>query len=150
MTAATRRSSRPTRRSGTSQQAGRLRTARDAGEVLAPATDAAQMDTVIFNSTVNGILQAIFARAGAGGGRQRAVVIGGPSGSAGCRRRRSRRCPRGSSRRPDFIADREEKAAAVAWEAGTANGGGRRRHAPAGGRAGRRSTGLAGRAVVPA
>ena len=36
-------------------------TARDAGEVLAPATDAAQMDTVITNSTVNGFLQASFA-----------------------------------------------------------------------------------------
>ena len=36
-------------------------TARDAGEVLAPATDQAQMDQVIFNSTLNGVLQALFA-----------------------------------------------------------------------------------------
>ncbi|MCW2682277.1 MAG: carbon starvation protein CstA [Blastococcus sp.] len=35
--------------------------ARDAGEVLAPATDQAQMDQIIFNSTLNGILQALFA-----------------------------------------------------------------------------------------
>ncbi|GAA0981187.1 Peptide transporter CstA [Nocardioides aquaticus] len=42
-------------------QADRYRAARDAGEVLAPATDASQMDTVVFNSTLNGILQASFA-----------------------------------------------------------------------------------------
>ncbi len=42
-------------------QADRYRTARDAGEVLAPATDASQMGTIITNSTVNGVLQASFA-----------------------------------------------------------------------------------------
>ena len=42
-------------------QARPYREARDAGEVLAPATDAAQMDTVITNSTVNAVLQASFA-----------------------------------------------------------------------------------------
>ena len=42
-------------------QADRYRAARDAGEVLAPATDASQMDTVITNSTVNAFLQASFA-----------------------------------------------------------------------------------------
>ena len=35
--------------------------ARDAGEVLAPATDQGQMDQVVFNSTLNGVLQALFA-----------------------------------------------------------------------------------------
>jgi len=35
--------------------------ARDAGEVLAPATDMGQMDQIITNSTVNGVLQAAFA-----------------------------------------------------------------------------------------
>ncbi|MGY1823446.1 carbon starvation CstA family protein [Geodermatophilus sp. SYSU D00079] len=35
--------------------------ARAAGEVLAPAQDAAQMDKVVFNSTLNGVLQALFA-----------------------------------------------------------------------------------------
>jgi carbon starvation protein len=35
--------------------------ARDAGEVLAPAQDVGQMDKVIFNSTLNGVLQAVFA-----------------------------------------------------------------------------------------
>lgn len=42
-------------------QADRYREARDAGEVLAPATDAAQMDTVVTNSVTNGVLQATFA-----------------------------------------------------------------------------------------
>ncbi|RBY95312.1 carbon starvation protein A [Blastococcus sp. TF02-8] len=35
--------------------------ARAAGELLAPAKDQAQMDQVVFNSTLNGILQAFFA-----------------------------------------------------------------------------------------
>ena len=43
------------------QQAADFRAARDAGEVLAPATDASQMGQIITNSTVNGSLQAIFA-----------------------------------------------------------------------------------------
>ena len=38
-----------------------IRAARDAGDVLAPATDASQMGQIITNSTVNGTLQAIFA-----------------------------------------------------------------------------------------
>lgn len=42
-------------------QADRYREARDAGDVLAPAADAGQMDTVITNSVVNGVLQASFA-----------------------------------------------------------------------------------------
>jgi carbon starvation protein len=43
------------------QQAADFRAARDAGEVLAPATDANQMGQIITNSTLNGTLQAIFA-----------------------------------------------------------------------------------------
>jgi len=42
-------------------QAQVYRDAQDAGELLAPAQDQGQMDQVIFNSTLNGILQAIFA-----------------------------------------------------------------------------------------
>jgi carbon starvation protein len=42
-------------------QAGVYRDARDAGEVLAPAQDVGQMDQIIFNSTLNGILQSVFA-----------------------------------------------------------------------------------------
>lgn len=48
-------------RVGYFQQAQVYRDAQDAGEVLAPATDQGQMDQVIFNSTLNGILQAVFA-----------------------------------------------------------------------------------------
>jgi carbon starvation protein len=42
-------------------QANVYRDAQNAGEVLAPAQDQGQMDQVIFNSTLNGILQAFFA-----------------------------------------------------------------------------------------
>jgi carbon starvation protein len=48
-------------RVGYFQQASDYRAARDAGEVLAPATDTSEMDQVIFNSTLNGVLQALFA-----------------------------------------------------------------------------------------
>jgi len=48
-------------RVGYFQQAQVYRDARDAGEVLAPAQDEGQMDQIIFNSTLNGILQAFFA-----------------------------------------------------------------------------------------
>ena len=37
------------------------RDAQEAGELLAPAQDQGQMDQVIFNSTLNGILQSVFA-----------------------------------------------------------------------------------------
>jgi carbon starvation protein len=42
-------------------QAQLYRDAQDAGELLAPAQDQGQMDQVIFNSTLNGILQSVFA-----------------------------------------------------------------------------------------
>jgi carbon starvation protein len=42
-------------------QAQRYRAAQNAGDVLAPAQDQAQMDKIIFNSTLNGILQSFFA-----------------------------------------------------------------------------------------
>src|SRR5687767_7601484 len=42
-------------------QAGVYSDAQEAGEVLAPAQDQGQMDQIIFNSTLNGILQSIFA-----------------------------------------------------------------------------------------
>ncbi|WP_244927822.1 carbon starvation CstA family protein [Nocardioides sp. W7] len=98
-------------------QADRYREARDAGEVLAPATDAAQMDTVVFNSTVNGVLQAAFAvlvlvivanaaliwvRAVKAGSLPTTEVPAQPSHLV---------APAG------FIATREEKAAVSAWEA---------------------------------
>jgi carbon starvation protein len=43
------------------EQASTYRAAADDGEVLPPATDAGQMDQIVFNSTVNGVLQATFA-----------------------------------------------------------------------------------------
>ncbi|WP_185995992.1 carbon starvation CstA family protein [Nocardioides campestrisoli] len=42
-------------------QRSRYAEARDAGELLAPAADPDQMDQIIFNSTLNGTLQALFA-----------------------------------------------------------------------------------------
>src|SRR3712207_1829558 len=48
-------------RVGYFQQASVYSDAQEAGELLAPAQDQGQMDQVIFNSTLNGILQAIFA-----------------------------------------------------------------------------------------
>jgi carbon starvation protein len=42
-------------------QAQVYRDAQNAGEVLAPAQDQGQMDQIIFNSTLNGILQSLFA-----------------------------------------------------------------------------------------
>ncbi|WP_229054453.1 carbon starvation CstA family protein [Aeromicrobium sp. Leaf350] len=42
-------------------QASRFRDAREAGEVLAPASNDADMGTIITNSTTNGVLQTIFA-----------------------------------------------------------------------------------------
>ena len=42
-------------------QASRFRDARDVGEVLAPASNDAEMGTIITNSTTNGVLQTIFA-----------------------------------------------------------------------------------------
>jgi carbon starvation protein len=35
--------------------------AQEAGELLPPAQDAGQMDQIIFNSTLNGVLQSVFA-----------------------------------------------------------------------------------------
>ncbi|MBB3675738.1 carbon starvation CstA family protein [Modestobacter versicolor] len=42
-------------------QAQRYRDAQDAGELLAPAQDQGQMDQIVFNSTLNGVLQSFFA-----------------------------------------------------------------------------------------
>jgi carbon starvation protein len=42
-------------------QAGVYSDAQEAGELLPPAQDQGQMDQIIFNSTLNGILQSIFA-----------------------------------------------------------------------------------------
>jgi carbon starvation protein len=108
-------------------QADRYRTALDAGEVLAPATDVSQMDTVIFNSTVNGILQASFAL----------LVLVIVANAAVIWVRALRKGPLPTTEVPpvpsrivapsSFIATSEEKAAVAAWEAEQAETVGGRR-----------------------
>ncbi len=98
-------------------QADRYREARDAGELLAPAADASQMDTIISNSTVNGVLQATFALL--------VVVIVANAAVVWVRALRAGSLP--TSEVPaqpshivapsDFFATREEKEAVAAWEA---------------------------------
>lgn len=98
-------------------QADRYRDARDAGEVLAPAADAGQMDTVVTNSTVNGVLQAAFAVL--------VLVIVANAALVWVRALRAGSLP--TTEVPaqqsdlvapaDFIATREEKEAVAAWEA---------------------------------
>ncbi|MCY7399460.1 MAG: carbon starvation protein A [Nocardioides sp.] len=115
-------------------QADRYRTARDAGEVLAPAVDADQMGTVITNSTTNGVLQASFAVlviiivANAALIWVKAVKAGSlPTTEVPAQ-------PSHLVAPADFVATREEKAAVAAWEAEQADragagetvGGGRR------------------------
>ena len=98
-------------------QADRYREARDAGEVLAPAADASQMDQIIRNSTTNGVLQAVFALlvvvvvANAAVIWVRAIRAGGLP---------TTEVPHTPSRivaPADFVATREEKEAVAAWEA---------------------------------
>jgi carbon starvation protein len=97
-------------------QADRYREARDAGEVLAPAADAGQMDQIIRNSTTNGVIQAVFALlvvvvvANAVVIWVRAVRAGGLP---------TTEVPHTPSRivaPADFVATREEKEAVAAWE----------------------------------
>ncbi|WP_293785667.1 carbon starvation CstA family protein [uncultured Aeromicrobium sp.] len=104
-------------------QASRYREARDAGEVLAPAADASQMDQVVFNSTLNGILQAAFALlvivivANA-------VVVAVKAWRAGGLP--TTETPKVESRivaPADFIATAQEKEAVRAWEAQRAGEG---------------------------
>ncbi|KQP65604.1 carbon starvation protein CstA [Nocardioides sp. Leaf285] len=98
-------------------QADRYRTARDAGEVLAPAADPSQMDTVVFNSTVNGVLQASFALL--------VIVIVANAALIWVRALRAGSLP--TTEVPavpsqlvapaDFVATAEEKRAVAEWEA---------------------------------
>ena len=104
-------------------QADRFREARDAGEVLAPAADAAQMDQIIQNSTTNGVLQSAFAIlviivvANAVVIWVRAIRAGGLP---------TTEVPHTPSRivaPADFVATKEEKAAVAEWERETAGAG---------------------------
>ena len=97
-------------------QAAAYREARNAGEVLYPATDVGQMQQIITNSTVNGILQASFALlvlvvlANAVAVWVRAAKAGGLP---------TTEVPHETSRivaPSDFIATAEEKAAVRDWE----------------------------------
>ncbi|MGH3333271.1 MAG: carbon starvation CstA family protein [Nocardioidaceae bacterium] len=99
------------------EQRATYQTALDKGDVLYPATDAGQMQQIITNSTVNGVLQATFAvlvlvvvgnavlvwvRAARAGGASTTEVPAEPSSIV---------AP------SDFFATKEEKEAVRAWEA---------------------------------
>jgi len=98
-------------------QADRYRTAREAGEVLAPAADADQMGTVITNSTTNGVLQATFAVL--------TIIIVANAAVIWVRAVRAGSLPTTEVPKvestlvapSDFFATAEEKAAVAAWEA---------------------------------
>ena len=112
-------------------QADTYRQARDAGEVLAPATDAGQMDQIITNSMVNGSLQILFAALTLVVVANAAViwVRGVQAGSLP-----TTEVPKVDSdlvAPSDFFATAEEKEAVRRWEAergdrGDLVGGGRR------------------------
>ncbi|WP_122817084.1 carbon starvation CstA family protein [Nocardioides pantholopis] len=97
-------------------QADRYRDARDADELLPPAADAGQMDQVVSNSTLNGVLQLVFALlvivvvANAAVVWVRAIRAGGLP---------TTEVPPTPSRivaPADFFATAEEKAAVREWE----------------------------------
>lgn len=97
-------------------QADRYREARDAGEVLAPATDAGQMDQVITNSMTNGVLQLTFALL--------VIVVVANAAVVWVKALRAGSCP--TTEVPyvqstivapsDFFATAEEKRAVREWE----------------------------------
>ena len=104
-------------RIGYFEQAATFRAARDAGEVLPPAADADQMGQVIFNSTVNGTIQALFALL--------VIVVVVNAAVIWARALRAgslptTEVPHTPSRLvapSDFFATREEKEAVRRWEA---------------------------------
>jgi carbon starvation protein len=97
-------------------QASRYREARDAGELLAPATDQDQMGQIITNSTTNGVLQSAFALL--------VVVVVANAAVIWVRAIRAGSLP--TTEVPhtpstivapaDFLATAEEKRAVAAWE----------------------------------
>ncbi|MBM0124857.1 carbon starvation CstA family protein [Pimelobacter simplex] len=108
-------------------QADRYRDARDAGEVLAPAKDAGQMDQVITNSTTNGVLQLTFAIL--------VIVVVANAAVVWVRALRAGSLP--TTEVPavpsqivapaDFFATADEKAAVRAWEESRLTSTGRHR-----------------------
>ncbi len=97
-------------------QADRYRTARDAGEVLAPAADAGQMDQIVFNSTLNGVLQATFALLVVVVVLNAAVVCVRAVRHHGLPTTEVPYEPSHIVAPSDFFATAEEKAAVRAWE----------------------------------
>ncbi|NPC95561.1 carbon starvation CstA family protein [Nocardioides sp. zg-DK7169] len=97
-------------------QADRYREARDAGEVLAPAADAAQMDQVVFNSTLNGVLQATFAVLVIVVVANAALVCVRAARAGGLPTTEVPYTPSHLVAPSDFFATPEEKAAVREWE----------------------------------
>jgi carbon starvation protein len=108
-------------------QADRYRTARDAGQLLAPAKTAGQMDQVVTNSTTNGVLQLTFAVL--------VLVVVANAAVVWVRAIRAGTLP--TTEVPatpsqivapaDFFATAEERAAVRAWEESRLSGSGRSR-----------------------
>ncbi|MGZ5400204.1 MAG: carbon starvation CstA family protein, partial [Nocardioides sp.] len=103
-------------------QASTYRDARDAGEVLAPATSVDQMDQIIINSTVNGSLQILFAVL--------VLVVVANAAVIWVKGIRAGSLPTTEVAKvesaivapSDFFATAEEKAALKEWEAGRRSG----------------------------
>ena len=106
-------------------QASVYRDARDAGEVLAPAQDQAQMDQVIFNSTLNGVLQALFAVLVLVVVVNAVVVIARAIRAAGCRPPRNRPTPSRLVEPAGLFPTAEEKRAIAEHERLVGAGAGR-------------------------
>lgn len=97
-------------------QADRYRDARDAGELLAPAKDAGQMDQVITNSTTNGVLQLTFALLVVVVVANAAVVWVRALRAGGLPTTEVEATPSQIVAPADFFATAEEKAAVREWE----------------------------------
>jgi carbon starvation protein len=112
-------------------QADTYRQARDAGEVLAPATDAAQMDQIIQNSVVNGTLQILFAGLVVVVVANAAVIWARALRAGGLPTTEVPKVESALVAPSDFFATAEEKEAVRRWESerrdrGDLVGGGRR------------------------
>lgn len=91
--------------------------ARDRGEVLAPAQDPGQMDQIVTNSTVNGVLQALFALLVLFVVANAAVIWVKALRAGGLPTTEVPKVESDLVAPSDFIATKEEKEAVRAWEA---------------------------------
>ena len=104
-------------RIGYFEQRSTYQAALDNGELLAPATDTDQMQQIITNSTVNGVLQALFALLDAHRGRQRDPHLGqGRARSGGLPTTEVPHEPSRLVAPSDFFATKEEKEAVREYE----------------------------------